>query len=104
MALQMPCHNSHQIFGVVGLHQNFRCPLKDLTSIGFSYFQHLLEVGILFQFICHQVTALRFQHNLEVTFYLQICCLWSHEVVGLGSVALELPRQFVSPELVDHRP
>ena len=65
MVLQMPCHNSHQIFGVVGLHQVFRCPLKDLRSIGFSHFQRLFEVGILFQ----------------------IRRIWSHEVTGFGDMA-----------------
>ena len=78
MALQMPWHNSHQIFGVVGLHQNFRCPLKDWASIGFSYFQHLLEVGILFQIFCHEV---------KVAVHLQIRRLCSHEVTGFGDVA-----------------
>ena len=81
MVLQMPCHNSHQIFGVVGLHQFFRCPLKDLRGIGFSHFQHLFEVGILFQIIRHKVTVLRLQHNLHIR------CPWSHYVTGFGAVA-----------------
>ena len=99
MALQMPCHNFHQIFRVIGLHQFFKCPLKDLKSIGFSHFQHLFEVGILFQIFCHEVPIVRLQHNFEVAVQLQT---W--RVACLGIVALELLQQFASPvsEEVDH--
>ena len=86
MALQMPCHNSHQIFGVVGLHHFFLCPLKDLRSIGFSHFLHNFEVGIRFQIFRHKVTFLMLQHKLKGT-HLQIRRLWSHEVTGFSAVA-----------------
>ena len=73
--------------------------MEDFGIVGLSHFQLLLEVGILYPFFCHEETVLKFQHNLEVAFHLQICRLWSHEVTGLGAVALELPRQIVSPEI-----
>ena len=94
--LQRPCHNSHQIFGVDGLLQFFRSSLDDSEGACFSYFQHLLEVGILFQIFHHGVTALRPQHNLEVDdVHLQICRFWGRQM----TLALETPRQFASPEI-----